>query len=384
MTEIHAIQNGNWADASTWDLGRTPDFGDIVYIENYNIAVVTANAEKIVFNGSGTLTGTKTITANLECLGNVASYFISGISTVNGDLYENSQNPNAVVFDSTATFIGDAELHNCSYCNNRTYNSYIFTGNMFLFDNGAYSVVTENWDYAFVINGKLFIDESSTRSFVIGEVPNTNGYYRYISEIESYSHFPVFGGTFIGSNVDASQYTLYKVTLHNAPFLTTGDIRHCTFGDVDIKKGTLTSKQYDWVMNGNVKQNSDGLVIGRTKVTDISGKSVNYNEDATLFLLTKEQYDEEIPQELDVKQGVEYGINKVGAYNPSLPQESTVLKDVEYGGDKVGTLEVIALSGATATADNISVVNLTEQEVERVKNCATVSTVQKCFEDFKE
>jgi hypothetical protein len=47
-------------------------------------------------------------------------------------------------------------------------------------------------------------------------------------------------------------------------------------------------------------------------------------------------------------------------------------------------LEVIALSGATATADNISVVNLTEQDVNRVKNCATIETVQKCFEEFKE
>ena len=30
MAEIHAIQNGNWADASTWDLGRVPDADDDV------------------------------------------------------------------------------------------------------------------------------------------------------------------------------------------------------------------------------------------------------------------------------------------------------------------------------------------------------------------
>lgn len=99
-------------------------------------------------------------------------------------------------------------------------------------------------------------------------------------------------------------------------------------------------------------------------------------------MLTKEQYADEIPQESDVKQGVEYGINKVGTYLPNFPQESTVLKDVEYGDNQVGTLEVIALSGATAQADNIAVVNLTEQEVNRVKNCATIQTVQQCFEDF--
>lgn len=33
MTEIHAIQNGNWSDASTWDLNRVPDVDDIVYVD---------------------------------------------------------------------------------------------------------------------------------------------------------------------------------------------------------------------------------------------------------------------------------------------------------------------------------------------------------------
>lgn len=55
--------------------------------------------------------------------------------------------------------------------------------------------------------------------------------------------------------------------------------------------------------------------------------------------------------------------------------ESVVLEGYEYG-DKVGTLKTVP--------DNVTIVNLTEQEVNRVKNCATVSTVQKCFEDFKE
>lgn len=58
-----------------------------------------------------------------------------------------------------------------------------------------------------------------------------------------------------------------------------------------------------------------------------------------------------------------------------LPPQSVVLEGYEYG-DKVGTLKTVP--------DNVTIVNLTEQEVGRVKNCATVSTVQKCFEDFKE
>lgn len=90
------------------------------------------------------------------------------------------------------------------------------------------------------------------------------------------------------------------------------------------------------------------------------------------------------PTEQQVAKGITYGMQNEYEGRLALPPESTVLKDVEYGDNQKGTLEVIALSGATATAENISVVNLTEQEVNRVKNCATVSTVQKCFEDFKE
>lgn len=89
------------------------------------------------------------------------------------------------------------------------------------------------------------------------------------------------------------------------------------------------------------------------------------------------------PQESVVSQGVTYGMQNEYEGRLQLPAEGVVVKGVEYG-NKVGTLEVIALSGATAQAENIAVVNLTEQEVNRVKNCATVSTVQKCFEDFKE
>ena len=110
------------------------------------------------------------------------------------------------------------------------------------------------------------------------------------------------------------------------------------------------------------------------------------NTNAYLFVNKNLVY-QTYPSEEKVKQGTIYGPNSEfeGTLQSDYPQEANVLKDVEYAnGEKVGTLEVIALSGATATADNISVVNLTEQEVNRVKNCATIQTVQQCFEDFKD
>lgn len=63
-------------------------------------------------------------------------------------------------------------------------------------------------------------------------------------------------------------------------------------------------------------------------------------------------------------------------YSQNIP-ESVVLEGYRYDNNsKIGTLKTVP--------DNVAIVNLTEQEVNRVKNCATVSTVQKCFEDFKE
>lgn len=388
MAEIYAVQNGNWSDGSTWSSGSVPTADDDVYINDYTISAVntTCNAKKIYFNGIGRLGGgNKIINSDLECTGNPTTSFIYEGTTVNGNLYENCQNPNVSVFANAVTFNGNVEVHNCSYCYEFVNHHYNLNGNMSIYDNGAYSVNTGAGIYSFTLNGKLYIDVSSARSFTVGSGSSNNlGHVRYINEIESYSYFPVFGNYFIGDNTLAQNYRIDKITLYNAPYLAIGEIRNATFGEIDIKNGTLTSKQYEWIFSGNVKQNSDGLIIGRTKVTNISGKSVNYNDNATVFMLTKEQYNEEIPQESDVKQDVEYGINKVGSYSPNLPQESTVLKDVEYGDNQVGTLEVIALSGATAQADQIAVVNLTEQEVNRVKNCATIQTVQQCFEDFKD
>lgn len=87
------------------------------------------------------------------------------------------------------------------------------------------------------------------------------------------------------------------------------------------------------------------------------------------------------PNENTVADGTTYGVNNEYEGELQLPPEGAVLKDVTYG-DKTGTLEVIALSGATATADNIAVVNLTEHQVNRVSQCATKETVDEAFEEF--
>ena len=52
----------------------------------------------------------------------------------------------------------------------------------------------------------------------------------------------------------------------------------------------------------------------------------------------------------------------------------------------VGTLSPFqgTLINQATVVEEATIINLTEQEVNRVKNCATIQTVQQCFEDFKE
>ena len=56
---------------------------------------------------------------------------------------------------------------------------------------------------------------------------------------------------------------------------------------------------------------------------------------------------------------------------------------MQYIIDNTPIVEAEFVMPTQIIVDNIAVVNLTEQEVDRIKNCATVNTVQQCFENFK-
>ena len=44
MPAINAIKNGNWSDATVWDLGRPPQAGDDVNLGSYVVALDVARA----------------------------------------------------------------------------------------------------------------------------------------------------------------------------------------------------------------------------------------------------------------------------------------------------------------------------------------------------
>lgn len=391
MAEIHAIQNGNWSDASTWDLGRVPDVDDDIYIGNYIVtcAAGTYTIKTLNFTGIGHLAGSgaKVFNCNINAIGanpdnNYAMFpYGTGDLKINGDIVCDFIGEVQRVSYYLSTFNGNFTSYSGCLFEGSNITSLNMNGNAFLYNKGrmwspqTYGVLT------LTINGKVYIDENSTAPYVFDK-PYSD-YQREIVEIESFAYKPIFR-YWLGGSVNFP-LRINKLIAHNATYLIEEtDIGNAVLGEVYIPNGSFTKTNYQVTVtiNGKCTVKQEYAGISRKIMAGENAEFINLEENATTLLVTKKQYQDMVPQESDVKQGVEYGINKVGTYSPNFPQESNVLKDVEYGDGQVGTLEVIALSGATATADNIAVVNLTEQQVNRVSQCATKETVDEAFKEF--
>ena len=389
MAEIHAIVDGAWNAANTWDSNSIPTSDDIVYIDNH---VITwsgniATFKELHFTGSGYigstsfqgigdvfldlgLSNTQTVfrwensyyhDKNI-ITGNI--YLYSGLLTNSGDLIVNG---NIFAYNSSVilsvysgglygfvTINGNVDIHDASVFKqntshrNITVNGVIQIHDDYYVDTPTFYWLSQSWNgyFAKIVN-------TTQTPFMNNIGQQSNQYVTQIGEI--YSPNTNLISEYLPNN---RQLIIGKATVKN------------------ISSGT----SYSWQIDDITFTDSNNLLFDNIYINQVQS-----NPAAHLHIYTSEQTTDLQPQESNVKEGVIYdGGNRTGTYTPNFPQEANVLKDVEYGDNQKGTLEVIALSGATATADNISVVNLTEQEVNRVKNCATVSTVQKCFEDFKE
>ena len=398
MAEIRAIQNGNWADASTWDLNRVPNVEDDVYIGDYTVntlSITQITVKTIYFTGIGGLIGNNNVTKTLTCdiiadganpTNNICMYpEYNGSLTLIGNVTLNLVNELQMLTHQTGNFIGMGNFTSYSGCLYVEYRKLDWTGNMYLYNKGRVSA--QSVMYVFQLNGILYVAENSSVSYVMGGLHPQN-FPRYIASIESYAAKPLFYSL---PTTNAFPFTFGDIKLYNAPYLSensaVGSI--VVEGELYMPNGTLNKDVYrttEQTFKGKVTTRQYGAGFSECIITDVNTEFINLNPNANTLLLTKQQYGDMLPQESDVKEGVQYGagVIKTGTYETDYPQESTVLKGVEYGDNQKGTLEVIALSGATAQSENIAVVNLTEQEVERVKNCATVNTVQQCFENFKE
>lgn len=355
MANKWAIQNGNWSDGSTWNDGVVPTADDDVYANGYTIQ----NLPQIV---------------NVKSLRNTPDTNINS----GGSFYN---------------YNGSTVVLNCDmYC----YSTWLYQGSR------------NDYDYTTIINGNIYIYYSSIvityNANAHSRIYNINGNILQMS--------PSSGGTIITNHNRGIQIYINGFVDTPDYYLTTGDDSNTDYNNITIQSnckirgvqstyikstiplnvlGVLNITDYDIsdvFCNSIEYENGFNLIPSKIHPTDVQTFSIRYvgqQPDTNPYvIINPNDIVSTYPTEQQVTQGVTYGMQNEYEGRLALPPESTVLKDVEYGDNQKGTLEVIALSGATATAESISVVNLTEQEVERVKNCATVSTVQKCFEDFKE
>jgi hypothetical protein len=296
MAEIHAIQNGNWSDTSTWVNGIVPAIDDYVYLDGHKITI-----DLDVYLGEGV------VYANNGSVFFPASHTFTASRIEGTDRYGNS-----ILEPSTVTYL--AITFNCDFvkCKIGTQHSY---GNL-------------------TINGNL--DECCLYTAMGGGVSPTI--------------------TILG---DANELDCIMV---NTRGLGTIHLTGVLTNSVNFNY-TSIDRSCEWYINGGivVKDNFIMKANPLTGILDISG-----------FIDITKSTTPSMPVE-----GNNIRINDcilITKSSVTVP-ESVVLEGYVYG-DKVGTLKTVP--------DNVAIVNLTEQQLQRVVNCATVSTVQKCFEDFKE
>lgn len=388
MAEIHAITDGNWNTASIWDSNSIPTSADIVYIDNHIITWSgnIAECKELHFSGTGYISG------SFQCNGNVTldlglssqnSAFRNG-AIINGNVILYS----GVLFNNNGgNIVGNLYTYNHSkvigFQAGGSYGNFSIVGNTYVYDSSLLRELgasVRNLTY----NGEIIIDSAYYGSTPPFNWQTSQSWDLFITKVSNYSNVPFmnnFGAPSKNTSTQLAVIDIGELYSPNANLISEGlpvdktlNISKATIKNISL--GTI----YNWVIGDLTITTQGNILFDNWQINNIHS-----NPDAHLHIYTSEQTTDLQPQESNVKDGVIYdGGNRTGTYTPNFPQEANVLKDVEYGDNQKGTLEVISLSGATATADNISVVNLTEQEVNRVKNCATVSTVQKCFEDFKE
>lgn len=398
MANKWAIANGNWNDGSTWNDGVVPTADDDVYLNGFTVDIQYYDCIANSITNAGNNDLGITVGGRIRPQNNTFHYIQATIIAYQTILSSGATGAVGLRFDIQ----GD-----CYNYGNQTFadvpniniNTLIIRGDLYQYGVGWIGGTSAQYGITIIVNGDCrFINGIFGRGTL---TINGNLYtQKELAAGNSGSTFNVVG------NIYAEGYTPTFTGTNNLSVVGNVYIKNGALfnrlGNVDIIGNILCEKNSNAIfclnyfitnfkINGKIQYSGGHLSVYSLNMTVINQDTFEWytiddNPKIPAVFSNLNHIRSFYPDESDVKIGIEYGVGNemVGEFNPILPPESTVLKDVHYGNNQVGTLEVIALSGATATADNISVVNLTEQEVERVKNCATVSTVQKCFEDFKE
>ena len=331
MAEIHAIQNGNWADASTWDLGRVPDVEDDVYIGDYNVntlSITQITVKTIYFTGIGGIIGNnvaKTLTCDIVADGAnpqngycINTYPLSLIGNVTMNL---ANEFHRLTYGVYLTGVGNFTSYSGCLIEGSNDPNLYWTGNMYLYNKGRVNPPTPYGFFHFQLNGILYVSEDSVAPYVLcGQYGN---YSRYLASIESYASKPIFQKL---TTTKTYPFTFGDIKLYNAPYLSeesaVGSI--VVEGELYIPNGTLNKDVYittEQTFKGKVTTRQYGAGFSERIITDVNTEFINLNADANTLLITKQQYGTMLPQESDVKDGVQYGagVIKTGTYTTNYP-----------------------------------------------------------------
>lgn len=372
MAEIYAVQNGSWSDSSTWSSGTVPTADDIVYLNNHKVGLtsgVIANAKEIrndsnvdlgiVADGSLQVQVNRSdviVNANLYAFFQIVSpYNVDyAVITINGNLWVEITNKYAI------DFIGSTSQ--------RTKPSVTINGDITVVSGGIIGNsglnTTDGGQYT--INGN--ITELNRQTVYTGKLFGTFGKYQLAPSFTINGNIDTYTSPFT-SLVGTGTYQA------NCPIVINGI--WTARGNVELEVNYISCQNVRYT--GKLPFRLFYFYDINPNFTCICIDNPNLNP---YILINPNSIADTYPQETDVKEGVIYGPSMEKEGILTLPIESLVMKGVEYGGDKTGTLEVIALSGATATAENIAIVNLTEDQINRATNCVTNDTLQATMEDY--
>lgn len=346
MAEIHAIVNGNWDDASTWDLNRVPAVDDDVYIGDYLVTItnVSRTLKSLNFNGTGRIlkpgwNGVSTWICDVNITGQSSNYFgtnsYSGID-LTGNLTVNNSTLTARILNGSVNINGNIVMNGGVLTVGNSFTNIYINGNVTMSQLGRLTAQQTNPVAGLSLNGKLTIMGDSSQPYMLQGVGSNN---RYIAEIESWSTYPPIGAVTGGSVT--FPWNFGKITCHNSALCNSFG-GYINFND-DVDVISIVPINGNNVINvyKKIKTSISNGLFGLETINIIydDAEFLNDNPNANVYIYSRPQLDKIIPLQSNVKEGIVYnGGNWVGTYQQ--PPESVVLKGYRYDNDeKVGTLE---------------------------------------------
>lgn len=302
MAEIHAIVNGNWNAASTWDWNRVPDVDDEVYLDGFTIQGYSNMLISVKSINNVSYGGHINITSGGVCIFN-CNFAVGNVDMITSTYCELQVNGNVHIF-------GVGLLQN----NTTGARPFTVNGNVTI---DSTSLLYKGAKGAIVINGNFYAPNSSipTATGQNNTVINGNVVVNYITNTTSGSGLLSVGGDF----------TIKQTSVNNS-ISVSGTLFIEEYASLSVTTLTIGGGIYYF------NRNSDNLNLNAGRINPTAN-----------FFATNLFNVPDYPDVDNVKIGIIYGHGVyTGTYDIEnlLPPESVVLKDYVYdNGDKVGTLE---------------------------------------------